>query len=424
MSRLVQGGRRLLDLGVRNRDFAQDRRLRILNAVAVLAALISLLYCSFYAVYDWRHFWREIAFLPLMALLYTSVLYFTRLGRATFAMWYLVSVALFHLGVISWMLGPESGSLSYLLIVPFVLALLMGENDRFSVWPIAVAVGVLFVLVSLSVQSGSITSLPQRVQIWIFLVNSFGAIFLSCVVAVFFRWLIQVTESELDAERRRSDRLLHAILPGSVVPQLKADRRKVIAQDIPGATAVFADIVGFTGWALRTPPDEVVAELNRIFSRIDKLCGNRKLEKIKTIGDAYFAVCGAPDEMPEHAERVADFALDLMAEAENWDSATLPKLRFRIAIASGPMVAGVIGRTKFAYDVWGNTINLASRIEEHCNPGEILISAATDAALPVRFVREAKGPFDIRDQGPTELFRLISRTEKKGRALEARPASP
>lgn len=403
---------RVLDVGVRHQSFAKARRLRILNAVSILAAFTSLLYCCFYILYDWQHFWREILFLPIMAALYLSTLILTHLQRANLAMWGLVGVALLHLGVIRWMLGAASGSLSYLLIVPFVVVLLMGDQDRVSVWPIAIAVGSLFVLVSLGAQRGSISTLPQNVQIWVFLINSFGAIFLSSVIAVFFRWLIRQTEAELMAERRRSDRLLHAILPESIVLLLKADRRKTIAQEIPQATAVFADIVGFTRWAMQTPSTDVVSELNRVFSQIDRICTARGLEKIKTIGDAYFAVCGVPDERVDHAERAADFALDLLDLSEAWDSKNLNRLQFRVVIASGPMTAGVIGRTKFAYDVWGNTINLAARMEEHCAPGEILLSPTTEAALPVRLIREPVGRFDIRDQGETELFTLKSRSEE------------
>ncbi|KUJ85608.1 hypothetical protein AVO45_01040 [Ruegeria marisrubri] len=406
VKKLVHG---LVGLGTEGQDFTHARRLQILNIVAVLAALTSLIYCAFYAIYDWRHFWREIAFLPLVSALYLSVLLVTRQGRATPAMWVLVGVAVFHLGVISWMLGAESGVLSYLLIVPFVLALLMAEQDRLSVWPIALAVGLLFVLVSLGAQSGSVSRLPEGMQVWIFLFNSFGAILLSCVIAVLFRWLIHKTEAELEAERARSDRLLRAILPDSVIRRLKGRRDAIIAQDIPEATAVFADIVGFTGWAMRTLPSDVVAELNRVFSRMDELCRDRQLEKIKTIGDAYFAVCGAPDPVEDHAERVADFAFDLMDEAASWDSDTLEALRFRIVIATGPMVAGVIGRSKFAYDVWGNTVNLGARMEEFCRPGEILVSSSTEAKLPPRFARETMGVCDIRGQQPTELFRLLAR---------------
>ena len=408
MSRLSKPVRWLLELGVTDQDFAQARRIRILNAVAILSAFTSLAYALGYALYDIQTFWREASFLPAMAVVYLAIFFVIHQGRLNLAMWMLICAALVHLGVVSWMLGASAGSLSYLLIVPFVLALLMGEQDRFTVWPIAAAVGALFVIVTLGFEDGSVSTLAPAVQDWIFLLNSFGAVAFSCVVAVLFRGLIRQTEAELDTERQRSDRLLHAILPAAIVPQLKTDRPGVIAQDVEAATAVFADIVGFTDWSLHTPPHLVVAELNHIFSRIDDLCAARKLEKIKTIGDAYFAVCGVPDLQPNHAARAVEFAMDLREMAQSWHSDTLESLRLRIVVASGPMVAGVIGRTKFAYDVWGNTINTAARMEHYCAPGEILLSPVTRAALPKRFLCESKGQFEIRDQGATELFRLLN----------------
>jgi adenylate cyclase len=400
---------RVKEANPRNEDFAEARRLRILNAVSLMAAGTTLLYCLFYVVYDWRLFWREILFLPVASAFYLGVLPLTRLKRATTAMWFIVCVALIHLGTISWLLGAASGALSYLLIVPFVLALLMSEFDRYSVWPIAVAVGALFVVVTLAAPAGSISKLPHSMQVWIFLINSFGAIFLSCAIAVLFRWLIQKTEIELEAERQRSDRLLHAILPAAIVARLKRSEARTIAQSIPEATAIFADIVGFTKWSMETPSDEVVTELNRLFTEFDKLCLARGLEKIKTIGDAYFAVCGAPNPCEDHAARAADFALDLRALSQNWHSGSLSGLELRIVIATGPMTAGVIGRTKFAYDLWGNTVNLAARMEAHCQPGEILMSPATANALSACFAHRSKGVFDIRDQNPTELFELTGR---------------
>lgn len=402
----------ILDIGagtVPADDFARLRRLRIINAVAALAALVTLAYMAFYAVYDWWHFRREIAFLPVMALLYLGTFLLNRAGRIGAATWWLPAVALFHLGAISWMLGKDAGALSYLLVVPFLLALLTGERDRLSVWPVALAVGGMFVLVSFTARSGSVTTLPAYVQTWIFILNSFGAIFLSCVVAVLFRWTIQRAESDLEAERRRSDRLLRAILPEPIIRRLKSDRRQIIAQEIPEATAVFADIVGFTRWSMQTPAADVVRELNRIFSHIDRLCAARGLEKIKTIGDEYFAVAGVPETQPDHAARAADFALDLAELARGWQTDSMDHLRFRIVIASGPVVAGVIGRAKFAYDVWGNTINTAARMEAACAPGGILIDRATKRGLPLRFRCESVGTCDLREQRAVELFRLLSR---------------
>ena len=168
----------------------------------------------------------------------------------------------------------------------------------------------------------------------------------------------------------------------------------------------------FTG---RVPRSSVVAFPSRvkvaseILTRPASLAETRGVEKIKTIGDAYFAVCGVPKPVRDHTERIADFALDLRAAAEAWHSTVWPELQFRIVIHVGPVVAGVIGRTKFAYDVWGDTINTAARLEEHCSPGEILISDKAAAALPPRFAIESLGTIDVRDKGEFVAHRLVTR---------------
>ena len=230
-------------------------------------------------------------------------------------------------------------------------------------------------------------------------------------ISLFFRRLIHKAETELVKERQRSDQLLRAILPDPVAEQLKADESKIIAESFPEATAIFTDIVGFTKRSAEVDADLLVAELNRLFSHIDELAGQRGIKKIKTIGYAYFAVCGVPQPVEGHTQKIADFALDLMEVADRWQSTIWPDLRLRIAIHTGPVVAGVIGRTKFTYDVWGDTINTTSRLEGRCQPGEILMSDVAATALPARFTKEEIGEFDLRRKGKVDVYRLLGRTQ-------------
>ncbi len=396
------------DIGVGGQDYATVRRLRTINVCAFLAAAVTFLYSLAYVAYDWWHFRYEIAFLLVVSASYPSVFLFTRRTLAGAGMWTLVLLAVAHLATISWLLGPASGALNYLLITPFILSLLIREGDRVSVWPIALLVAGLFAFVTLGGNRGSVGTLPEAFQRALFVVNVAGAVLLASGIGLFFRWLIQKAEAELAAEQARSDRLLRAILPGPIAERLKDDDAEVVARRYPEATAVFADIVGFTRRSAEVEPDRIVAELNRIYGFIDELAQTRGIEKIKTIGDAYFAVAGVPEPVPDHAERVADFALDLQAAARDWGSEIWPKLTFRTVIHAGPVVAGVIGRTKFAYDVWGDTINTAARLEEQCPAGEILISEIAAAALPPRFVTEDLGSLDLRDRGRIGVRRLIA----------------
>lgn len=407
MQRIVKWILRIRDLGVASQDIETIRRLRTINVIILLSNALMLSYGAFYAAYDADHFFVEILYLAAVIVLFASILLLTRAGKAEPATWMLIGLALLHLAAISWLLGPSAGTLSYLLAAPIIFTLIIPARRRFMIWPIAIAVGVIFFGLSFGGRTGSVDSLPLVVQRVFFFVNVVGAILLACSVGLVFRWLIARAEADLAIEQSRSDRLLRAILPEAVATTLKVDDAGVVAQQFESITAVFADIVGFTKTSAHADPKSIVMALNAIFSSIDDLANARRIEKIKTIGDAYFAVCGLPDPVDDHAERVADFAIDLQREVATRAEAVWPGLRFRVALHTGPAVAGVIGRTKFAYDVWGDTINTAARLEDVCRPGETLLTDAVAKALPARFRIEPVGMVDLRDRGRLQTFRLL-----------------
>ncbi len=409
MSSAIRWVTAIRDIGVSGQDFTTIRRLRMINVAALLAVLASLGNCALYAVYDWAQFRSEISVLIVVCVLYPIVFLLSAWRRPGAAMWWLVGVTLVYVGVFNWLVGPASAGLSFLLIMPIVVSLMISADDHLSVWPIALAACTIFTVVTFWGGEGSVGSMPETFRVSLFLSNVFGAVLVASGIGLFFRAQIQRAEAKLGLERERSDRLLRAILPDPVAEQLKADESGIIAERFADATVLFADIVGFTKRSAEIDADTLVAELNGIFRRIDELAETRGVEKIKTIGDAYFAVCGVPEPVRDHTERIADFALDLRAAAEAWQSTVWPELQFRIVIHSGPVVAGVIGRTKFAYDVWGDTINTAARLEEHCSPGEILISDKAAAALPARFAIEYLDAIDVRDKGGFMAHRLVAR---------------
>ncbi len=383
------------NIGLAQQDLATVRRLRTINAVVVLAALMSVGYGLFYAAFDWQYFRTEIVFVVIFAPLYLTGLLLTHRGWLGVALWWGATVAMVNIAGINWLLGAELYGLGYVT----------------TGWLFAFFAAALAVAVVRLAPVGSVASLSETFRTALLSANVFGAILLVTGISLFFRRLIHKAETELVRERQRSDQLLRAILPDPVAEQLKADESKIIAESFPDATAIFADIVGFTKRSAGVDADLLVAELNRLFSHIDELAGQRGIEKIKTIGDAYFAVCGVPQPVEGHAEKIADFALDLMAVADRWQSAIWPDLRLRIAIHTGPVVAGVIGRTKFTYDVWGDTINTTSRLEGRCQPGEILMSDVAATALPARFTKEEIGEFDLRGKGKVDVYRLLGRTQ-------------
>ncbi|MDA0747884.1 MAG: hypothetical protein O2954_15295 [bacterium] len=215
----------------------------------------------------------------------------------------------------------------------------------------------------------------------------------------------QQTE-ELNEEQRKSERLLLNILPESIAQQLKQEPA-IIANHFPEVTVLFADIVGFTRLSALISPEELITLLNEIFSAFDRLAETHGVEKIKTIGDSYMVVAGLPDPCSNHAQTVANMALDMKHEIECFKTRTGDPLHLRIGIHTGPVIAGVIGTKKFSYDLWGDTVNIASRMESHGLVDAIQVSQATHDCLQTDYLFEPRGEIEIKDKGkmPTYLLR-------------------
>jgi adenylate cyclase len=210
---------------------------------------------------------------------------------------------------------------------------------------------------------------------------------------------------DLEQERRRSESLLLNILPQRIVTRLR-DGEMVIADRITEATILFCDLVGFTALSQDLPPDRTIDLLTRIFSAFDRLAAEHGVEKIKTIGDAYMAAAGIPERQADHAIRIAMLAPRMLAAVDDIAKATDLKLQARLGIHTGPIVAGVLGTHKFVYDIWGDTVNTASRMESQSVPGRIQVSAATRIALGDRFTFEPRGMTDIKGKGMMETYFL------------------
>ncbi|MBB4570772.1 adenylate/guanylate cyclase domain-containing protein [Rhizobium leucaenae] len=210
--------------------------------------------------------------------------------------------------------------------------------------------------------------------------------------------------AQIEFEKERANTLLHAVLPKQVVKRL-ADGEEVIADRIDMVTIVFADIVNFTEFAARTPAAALVRRLGDLFSRFDALADQYGIEKIKTIGDAYMAASGLPDSREDHAVAGVAFAKALLAEMSG-GIADGPVLTLRIGIHSGPVIAGLIGRKRFVYDVWGHTVNVASRMESCGVPGQIQISQTTFDAIGEGRMPARRQSMNIRGIGRCTTYLL------------------
>jgi adenylate cyclase len=212
----------------------------------------------------------------------------------------------------------------------------------------------------------------------------------------------------LRVEKERSEQLLLNILPQAIVTRLNGGEA-VIADHLRDVTILFADIVGFTRVASNMAAADLVRMLNGLFSEFDRLAIEHGVEKIKTVGDTYMLAGGLPDPRPDHARAVAEMALAMLAALERTNRDLPIPLQMRVGIHSGDVVAGVIGTHKFVYDIWGDTVNIASRMESHGMPGRIHVSADTHRHLDGHFHLEPRGAVEIRGKDPMETFLLLGR---------------
>lgn len=232
---------------------------------------------------------------------------------------------------------------------------------------------------------------------------NFQAYFIMFLISV-FQSIINNAYSIIETERHRSDSLLENILPAPIVTRLKS-KETVIADYFPNASIVFLDIQNFTSYSSTVGPERVVWMLNDIFSRLDGVLKKHGLEKIKTIGDCYMAASGLPEPDNDHARKAAMFAKDAMLALRDYSTEDGTKIHFRCGVDCGPVVAGVIGEFKFIYDVWGDAVNTAARMEHHCETDKIQVTErfmqeVTNASLPTPQVRDN---FNFQERGVIEV---------------------
>jgi adenylate cyclase len=226
--------------------------------------------------------------------------------------------------------------------------------------------------------------------------------------AVHGRRALDAEHRLLLAERERSERLLLNVLPAPIAARLKRGEA-VIADEFPEVTVLFADLVDFTRRSRDATPEQVVRVLDELFSALDRLAGRHGLEKIKTVGDAYMVVGGLPEPRPDHAEAVAEMALAVREEVPRHLDPDGQPLAVRIGIATGPVVAGVIGRRKFSYDLWGDTVNTASRMESGGVAGCIQVTDRTYRRLRDRYRFQRRGPVQVKGKGQLVTWFLVAR---------------
>jgi adenylate cyclase len=217
---------------------------------------------------------------------------------------------------------------------------------------------------------------------------------------------------QLQIEREKSERLLRNILPLSIAQRMKAGEM-IIADYCADATVLVCDLAGFTALAAHMPAEELVYLLNEVFSGFDALVEQHGLEKIKTIGDAYMAAGGVPYPRRDHADAIADLALAMIGELERFNFEYSTSLSIRVGMSTGPLVAGVIGRKKFSYDVWGDTVNIACRLESAARPGSIQVNEAAYERLKDQYIFGAGAVLNLKGRGGVLAYELQSSSGQK-----------
>lgn len=309
--------------------------------------------------------------------------------------------------------GPTA--ISLVLVGGYTLVML---RFVFAVVVSAVASVVASVLFALRFQEARLMlDTMDTGMVWILMANMIGM--LACYELEKFRRYKFVQELTIEKERQRAEALLSNTLPARVIERLKAGETRPV-DAYQNVTVVFADLVGFTKAASLLPPHVLVDRLDDLFTEFDHLAERHGLEKIKTIGDEYMVVVGVPDSRDDHAVVAARFALDVLDAVTQRRQRARDSFDVRIGIHSGPVVAGVIGVHRLHYDVWGDTVNIASRMQSHGIPGAIQISASTQQLLGEEFDTERRGTVEIKGKGPMTTY--ILRGQRVAQVSDAMPS--
>lgn len=304
-------------------------------------------------------------------------------------------------------LGLSSGY-QYYLFASSVVVFLTSFNIRYRFLTV-IANAALFAAMQYAYSIN-----PPNPPVSIEVVRMFGVLNILTVIALlalfshYYASAAEGAEAALAAEHKRSESLLRNILPTKVIERLKSEGQ-TIAEGYNGASVLFADIVGFTPMSQQITAEDVVALLNHVFSKIDDLVAAHQLEKIKTIGDAYMVAAGIPQARSDHAQAIADFSIDLLELVKSIKNQDGQPLQMRVGINSGPVVAGVIGKHKFAYDLWGDAVNTAARMESHGLPCEIQITRETWELLGPEYMVEERGLVSIKGKGEMRTYLLKGR---------------
>ncbi|HTQ21019.1 adenylate/guanylate cyclase domain-containing protein [Mycobacterium sp.] len=386
---------------------SEARRARILNVTAIMAVGVCVLF-GILGFVPGPPVWQTQIINFAAGMIFATIPYLRKFGELVAPLTFVLS-AYVVIVVICIDLGTGSGVQYYLVTTSSLLILQLGiERIRLALLLTITGAAVVIAL-QFTVPRSTGVEPPWAMQL------SFATTTISaCVMVIVTVWFAlrdtDRAEAAMEAEYERSEALLANMLPASIAERLKdPDRNKIIADKYDEASVLFADIVGFTERASNTPPADLVRFLDKLYSAFDALVDKHGLEKIKVSGDSYMVVSGVPRPRPDHVEALADFAIEMAEVAAGLKGPHGHAVPLRIGMANGPVVAGVVGSRRFFYDVWGDAVNVASRMESTDSVGRIQVPETIYERLRDDFVLQARGSIDVKGKGIMRTWYLVGR---------------
>jgi adenylate cyclase len=396
---------RVASIGIVSKDPAVIRRQRITNVAAFATAgnTISHLIANSYHSFDGLLVIHIYNVVMMIAALLTPLLH--RFGQNVAAMVLLVLIICGNSFVV-WMLGTASGLEVYFTLAGAILLFFGVENWKLFLLFFAAAAAAMLISLEFAPTYGVIMPEDRELRETLFSQAMINAIVINALMVFYALTALHRAEAELENQYARSEALISSMMPASVAERLKSGAEQRIADHIDNLSILFADLVGFTTAAHDLPPEQVVAYLDDLVRAFDALGEHYGVEKIKTIGDCYMAIAGRDGDAQRGAHALGQFALAI-AQATESRSLQGQRLALRIGIHCGPVTAGVIGDTRLAFDVWGDAVNTASRMESHGQPGRIHVSEAFHGFAGEAFQFEERGHTNIKGLGTTRTYFLI-----------------
>jgi adenylate cyclase len=390
----------------RHYDAASLQRRRLLTVATAVGAIVTAGFGVMQLIFS--NGFGYIGFVNLgTAAVFAIIPLLYRFGELVPPLAY-ITAAYLALTFLCWHFGTGTGVQFYFLIAGAAAVMVVGI-ERIG---LAIAAAVIGVSLVIALQFTVPHDTGAEVAWFItagFVVNTIAAGVLAVAIVWYGLRQIASAEAAMEQEYARSEALLANILPASVAERLKDGSRSVIADKYDDASILFADIAGYTERASDTAPEELVAFLDGFYTQLDALVSRHGLEKIKTSGDAYMVVSGVPQPRPDHLEALADLALDIADSVAGLTDSRGRAVPLRIGLASGPLVAGVVGSQRFFYDVWGDAVNVASRMESTAVIGRIQVPQAVYERLGNRFAFEERGDVDVKGKGAMHTWYLVGR---------------